>query len=225
MGEWDSPLSEYSDESEGTFTRLTPSPTPPSPTPPSQSFHSPNPLSIISTSASFSSLNSPTTLDELRYLRQAALDLEKEAKQPFRSPVVERKIKRKAVPSLELSTSQPATFSDLPDPCDSGIIPRPASVVDQVSASRVASRPTSLYELIPDIPTDPPTFHNRQSSYSPIASPSSSPFYQNHKATRSVIEVSPRTVSPPFSIPTRNTSHRSASSSSPSSSGGPTTPI
>ncbi|WVW85504.1 hypothetical protein I302_107542 [Kwoniella bestiolae CBS 10118] len=159
---------------------------------------------ILATSQSLNSFSSPSNLAELRNLRQAAVVLENEAKRPMRpSPSCgqikdtqrERKIKRKAVPSI--------AESDIIDyystsSCSSITASTPSS-----SSCRSSSSPDS--EIIDNVKQ-----RRRNSSIDQILVPRQLPgmgegmgssifnrhrqLYQNHLATRSVIEVSPSSI-------------------------------
>ena len=112
VAEWDSPLSDYLDPSEADSVSTESSPEP--------SEHS----DVTSASASFLSLSSPNTLDELRSLREAALALEREARSPFRespAPVAsQRMTKRKAVPIFDEAAAAVSSIT----------LSRPASLLD-----------------------------------------------------------------------------------------------
>ena len=173
IGGWESHLADYFDH----CGAVTLSPT-----------SSPSFMRPLSSSTSFSSLASPSTLDELRSFRQAALDFETDAWQPTGTAVKEKKIKRKPVPAVDASD----------------LAPRPLS-----SPNLLVESPRFI--SLRDLPTELPIFpRQRQVS---LGRPSRT-VYQTHYATQSVIEISPRSASLPFSIPTRVTSHRPASPSS-----------
>ena len=176
IGGWESHLDDYFDHCEAVVS---------SPT------SSPSSNRALSSSMSFNSLASPSKLDDLRSLRQAAPYFEADAQRPVGAASKEKKIKRKPVPAVDAS--------DL--------------------ASRPLSSPNLLVDCprfisLRDLPTELPNFP-RQRQVSLGTRPRG--FYQMHHATQSFIEISPRTTSLSFSIPARVTSHRLKSPSSSSS--------
>ncbi|WRT68520.1 uncharacterized protein IL334_005496 [Kwoniella shivajii] len=181
---------------------------------------------MLATSQSLNSFSSPSNLQELRNLRQAATVLETEARRPIR-PLApnsskdvprERRIKRKAVPSIAESDiidlySSPS--STLATPISSTYISSsPDSDITSSSSSSTSSssrsdddprrRNSCVDQII--VPRQLPgmgnSIFNRQRQ-----------LYQNHLATRSVVEISPRMKSTPnISIPPRIASLSSSSS-------------
>ncbi|KAK8854681.1 hypothetical protein IAR55_003420 [Kwoniella newhampshirensis] len=160
---------------------------------------------LLATSQSLNSFSSPANLEELQILRRAAVELAAEARRPIRSTESshvpgrdvtsqkERKIKRKAVPSMmefEFTLLEPPIASS-PSSSASSHAPetqdhspaRRASLVERVIIPREIPG-TTMTAMGKDI-----FAHHRQ-------------FYQNHMATQSVIEVSPRTKqsSRPFNL-------------------------
>ncbi|KAK6910786.1 hypothetical protein I203_104819 [Kwoniella mangroviensis CBS 8507] len=164
---------------------------------------------ILATSQSLNSFSSPSNLAELRNLRQAAVVLENEAKRPIRpSPscpsgqikdVVagqrERKIKRKAVPSI--------AESDIVDYYST-------SSCSSLTASTTPSSSSSSGSSSPEYPEDEDgKIRRRNSSIDQILVPRQLPgmdmgnsifqrhrqLYQNHLATSSLIEISPSSLS------------------------------
>ncbi|WVQ95079.1 hypothetical protein IAU59_002172 [Kwoniella sp. CBS 9459] len=172
----------------------------------------PNPR-ILATSQSLNSFSSPTNLDELRSLKQAAVLLETEARKPIR-PLIgakdtqrERKIKRKAVPSIVESDLLEASPSSSNAPSSSASSPNS-------DFGPAHPRRSSLVEVM-TVPRQLPGMGNaifnkhRQ-------------LYQNHAASRSVIEISPRAKSQPvvpIVIPPRISSSPAVSSPSRSGNG------
>lgn len=165
----------------------------PSPSKPAVQITPPN-QRILATSQSLNSFSSPSTLLELQHLRQAASELETEARKPIRVGTLsretprERKIKRKAVPSIAeesalvdyaSSASPSSSGHSTPDSVSIKIPERRSSLIDQVIVPRA----------LPGAAGSNAVFARQRQ------------FYQNHLATRSVIEVSPRTKVVP--APTR----------------------
>ncbi|ORY35818.1 hypothetical protein BCR39DRAFT_34788 [Naematelia encephala] len=130
------------------------------------------PSKLLASSQSMSDFASPATLDELRYLRQAAVDLAEHVRKPVFAPLRStstRRIRRKAVPSIDIGEISHFT---LPSPLD------PSSMRHHRSRT-----------LDPNPPILPPRsteLHQGQR-----------PRYQTHSSSRSVIEVSPRVSSLP----------------------------
>ncbi|WWD19173.1 hypothetical protein CI109_103631 [Kwoniella shandongensis] len=163
---------------------------------------------ILSTSQSLNSFSSPSNLEELRILRRAAVDLEAEARRPIRptdvgstsqtkdviGPQRERKIKRKAVPSM--IDSDLAALLEPPHPISS---PASTSTQSEVQSNNNDTSPpnrrASLVERVV-VPRELPGVGGKD------IFAQHRQFYQNHMATQSVIEVSPRTKqsSRPFNL-------------------------
>ncbi|WVF67549.1 hypothetical protein IAT40_002306 [Kwoniella sp. CBS 6097] len=167
----------------------------------------PNPR-ILATSQSLNSFSSPSNLDELRSLKQAAVLLETEARKPIRpnfgakDTQRERRIKRKAVPSIVesdlLESPPPASIAGFSSTCSPDSDFGPAH-----------GRRNSLIEVM-TVPRQLPGMGNAIFSRQ-------RQLYQNHSATRSVIEVSPRAKSQsvvPIVIPPRVSSSPAISSPS-----------
>ncbi|WVR09494.1 hypothetical protein IAU60_006562 [Kwoniella sp. DSM 27419] len=191
---------------------------------------SPSNLNLLVTSQSLNSFSSPSTLEELRNLRQAASLLESEAKKvnkPNVAGLAERKIKRKAVPSLvdedrmearestavadaapvdqlagsfgasfgsgrqgPPSTSSPASVTT---PSSSGPT-APCSPTSSASSSPGSyfaklARRSSLIETV-HVPRQLPGTGNANSIFD-----NHRQLYQNHLASQSVMEISPRSNS------------------------------
>ncbi|WWC71460.1 uncharacterized protein I206_105417 [Kwoniella pini CBS 10737] len=183
-------------------------------------------LRILATSQSLNSFSSPSNLQELRNLRQAAVVLENEAKKPIHmycsinsSPSFnqigqrERKIKRKAVPSIAESdiidlyagstSSQSSTStspnSTLATPDSSAYSSSPiGSLTSSCSSSTLTSSADAEDGERKNSSTDTPDpiLISRQLPGMGISIfTQHKELYKNHIATRSVIEVSPRTSS------------------------------
>ena len=156
---------------------------------------SPYSSSILSSYESMSELSSPTTLVELNHLRKAALDLELQMKSPTRfvpklatplSSIRERRIKRKAVPTIELVESTVKNIQNIQGYTN----PEPRRHV--ISVHEPLNLECSLPPPIgkPDIPL-PPT---PPSPITPYFKKSSKTIYGNLKASISAFDLdySPR---------------------------------
>ncbi|OCF32756.1 hypothetical protein I317_02121 [Kwoniella heveanensis CBS 569] len=173
-----------------------------------QSQNTPSNPRILATSQSLNSFSSPSNLDELRTLKQAAVLLETEARKPIRplngskDTQRERKIKRKAVPSIiesDLLESSPA----------SSIAPSSSASSPDSDFGPAHPRRSSLIEVM-TVPRQLPGMGNAIFSRH-------RQLYQNHSASRSVIEVSPRAKSlsvVPIVVPPRVSSPPATSSPS-----------
>jgi len=182
----DSTLASYLLPSPGSSGSVTPTP---------RKLHSRS--RMISSSESMTELSSPKTLAELRHLRQAARDLEMELKattrssytpqtascpSPSSSPVTmkARRIKRKAVPSLDLTNT---TIQSRPTP--------PAASANSIFQKPM--QPLSPVAQPLEMVDSAPRTHIRTAS-SPPATPKKS-FYKNVIATQSLLNISPRSSS------------------------------
>lgn len=186
---------------------------------------------MLSPSEYMTELASPRTLEELRHLRRAARDLEMESKATFSpslfslpsteiiasSTIQARRIKRKAVPALDLSldTSVPSR----PDTAASYLpstptFPKPMRVMSPISSPlALAPSPSSITSALTKRGSPSAYFKPPTSSPTPKKS-----FYGNILATRSCIDISPRSSSfSPF-ISSAPTSPAPAASPAPSAS-------
>ncbi|WVQ68383.1 uncharacterized protein L199_006591 [Kwoniella botswanensis] len=165
---------------------------------------------ILATSQSLNSFSSPSNLAELRSLRQAAVVLENEAKRPIRSSpscpsgqikdVVagqrERKIKRKAVPSIAesdiidyYSTSTCSSITASTTPSSSSCTSSSSSPEDlEVEDGKKRMRNSSINQIL--LPGQLPGMGMGNSIFQRHRQ-----LYQNHLATSSLIEISPSTLS------------------------------
>jgi hypothetical protein len=179
----------------------------------------PTPPLLLITSESLNSLASPSSLAELRQLQQAAIDMQYEARRPIKLTMrkdSEKRIRRKAPPlvpaeeyascSSQASGSRTYNFDVIP----SVQISRSTS-----GASTVSSIEESL-ALVPSpakvAAREPLTPHPSVLSSTARESPMRR-LYGNAKATMSMIDVSPRSVSLPVFVPPRSASKSIASTS------------
>ncbi|WWC63412.1 uncharacterized protein I303_106013 [Kwoniella dejecticola CBS 10117] len=181
-------------------------------------------LRILATSQSLNSFSSPSNLQELRNLRQAAGVLENEAKRPIPVPAQikpspsssqisqrERKIKRKAVPSIaesdiiDLYAGSTASSTTSASPNSTLATPNSSAYS---SSSPESSLTSSCSSSTSSSSADSEKGRRRNSSIpDQILIPRQLPgmgnsiftkhrqLYKNHLATRSVIEISPRSSS------------------------------
>ncbi|WWC93464.1 hypothetical protein V866_000298 [Kwoniella sp. B9012] len=165
---------------------------------------------ILATSQSLNSFSSPSNLAELRSLRQAAVVLENEAKRPIRSSpscpsgqikdVVagqrERKIKRKAVPSIAesdiidyYSTSTCSSITASATPSSSSCTSSSSSPEDlEDEDGKKGRRNSSIDQIL--VPGQLPGMGMGNSIFQRHRQ-----LYENHLATSSLIELSPSTLS------------------------------
>ena len=177
----------------------------------------------LSASDSLVELSTPTTLAELRDLRQAALELEEQCSAAKGRPgtseltinsigyatppgVLERRIKRKAVPVLEPLSAEP-TLSSPP-----AITPSPP--VMHTSTYILASDPPLIPCSSPHPVLCSRTKATQQESQQAPTLPLRKSFYANVRATMSALEISPRSSSLPCFPPPPPRARRPSTNSS-----------
>ena len=153
-------------------------------------------------SVTFDSYASPSTLDELRWLRRAADDINTEARRT-RSPAPiypetererERKIKRKPVPQMdehEISTIDHTRTSSAPPNFLAN--PRPTNAcIQPVGPRAFYANPSAAHSFVASCPNG--SFRGTSPSQGgfPQRPALPRPFYSQHAGAHSVIEVSPR---------------------------------
>ncbi|WWC90604.1 uncharacterized protein L201_005540 [Kwoniella dendrophila CBS 6074] len=180
---------------------------------------------ILATSQSLNSFSSPSNLAELRNLRQAAIVLENEARKPIpinsgsttttavtKENPRERKIKRKAVPSIaesDIIDYYSTSSSSCANSTSSSSSPS-SSLATPTSSIQISSSPESILASSSSSLSSSSSIDQKQrrrnSAIDQILIPRQLPgmgmgnsifnkhrqLYQNHLATRSVIEISPR---------------------------------
>lgn len=192
------------------------------------------PTRLLTSSQSLGSLASPSNLAELRQLQQAAVDMEYEARRPFKLNLPqerEKRIRRKAVPvvvAADISSQQPVASSSRLftlevasveiSRSNSGSSSSSGNRADE-SGSEAATVSASPRVMIVSEPVTP---LRSPSTPSTARETPMRRFYGNAKATMSMIDVSPRLASLPIFVPPRSASkspaHQRSASDSPASS-------